>query len=93
MLEGSGTFTVWEHQFGLSLEKGVWCFKGRLGNTDISYDSKHPALLTKEHLFTTLIIEDAHGKVMHNGVKEMFTQIISKYWIIMGQQFVRKVIH
>lgn len=92
-LKESDTFRVWKHQLGLFLEEGVWRCKGRLGNADISYASKYPALLTKEHPVTTLIVEDAHRKVMHNGVKETLTEIRSKYWINKGRQFVRKVIH
>ena len=30
---------------------------------------------------------------MHGGVKEALTEIRSKYWILRGQQFVRKIIH
>jgi len=46
-------------------------------------------LLTKSHHLAVLIIQDAHERVMHNGVKETPTG----YWIIKGRQFVRQVIH
>ena len=75
-LRESDTFNMREHQFGLYLEKGVWHCKGRLGNADIFYDSRYPALLTKEHPYTTLIVEDAHRRVMHNGVKETLTEMV-----------------
>ena len=87
------TFKMWEHQFVLFLDEGVWRCKGRLGNADVSYASRYPALLTKEHPLAILIVKDAHSRVMHNAVKETLTEIRSKYWIIKGRQFVRKIIH
>ena len=30
---------------------------------------------------------------MHGGVKETLTEIRSKYWVVRGRQFVRKIIH
>ena len=78
-------FKIWEHQFGLFLMDGAWRCKGRLGNADISYSTRYPALLMKEHHFTVLIVKDAHRRVMHNGVKETLTEVRSKYWIIKGR--------
>ena len=67
--------------------------KGRLGNADISYSTRYPALLMKDHHFTVLIVKDAHRRVMHSGVKETLTEVRSKYWIIKGRQFVRQIIY
>jgi len=92
-LKTNDMFQTWKHQFGLFLEEGVWRCKGRLGKADMSYASRYPALLPKEHPLSVLIVKDTHWKVMHNGVKETLTQIRSKYWIVKGRQFVRKVIH
>ena len=86
-------FPNWKMQFDLFLEGEVWRCRGRLGNSDIPYTAKHPILLTKSHHLAVLIVQDAHERVMHNGVKETLTEIRSKYWIIKGRQFVRQVIH
>ena len=40
---------------------------------------------------TSLIAKHCHEKVSHNGRKK--TELRSKFWIIRGRQFVRKVIH
>jgi len=53
-------FKTWEHQFGLFLMDGVWRCKGRLGNGDIPYPTRYPALLTKGHHLSILIVKDAH---------------------------------
>jgi hypothetical protein len=54
---------------------------------------KHPAILDAEHSVTSLIVRDSHERVKHNGVKETLTEIRSKFWIVRGRQFVRKLIH
>jgi len=53
-------FPTWQRQFGLFLDEGVWRCKGILGNADIPYSARHPALLHKCHHLTLLIIRDAH---------------------------------
>ena len=45
------------------------------------------------HCMMSLIVMDAHRRVMHNGVKETLTELRSSYWLVRGRQFVRKVIH
>ncbi|XP_065902306.1 uncharacterized protein [Dysidea avara] len=86
-------FPTWRMQFGLFLDGKIWRCKGRLGNADISYNAKHPALLCKQHYFTELVVRDAHERVGHNGVKETLTQIRAKFWIIRGRQFVRHILY
>ena len=87
-------FDVWKKQFGLFLdETGIWRCGWRLGNADIPYGTKHPIILTKQHFLTTLIVRNAHERVMHNGVKDTLTEIRSKFWIIRGRNFVKSIIH
>jgi len=86
-------FNMWQKQFGLFLVEGVWQCKGRIGNADLPCTTRYPVLLPKEHYLATLIVQDAHNRVMHNGVKETLTEIRSKYWVIRGRQFVRRVLH
>ena len=55
-------------QLGLTLDKsGVWRCGGRMLNSNLSLSARGPILL--DHL-TTLIVMDAHGCVMHNGIQE-----------------------
>ena len=86
-------FQVWGRQFDFFLEGGVWRCRGRISNANIPYCTKPPALLCKLHHFTLLIVRDAHERVAHNGVKETLTEIRSKFWIIRGRQFVRRILH
>lgn len=70
----------------------MWC-GGRLQNASMSFSSKHPILLPKKHHLTLLIVQSAHRRVQHNGVRETLVEVRSKYWIIQGRSFVKAVIH
>ncbi len=64
-------FPVWKEQFGLILdEKGVWRCGGRMAKSTLPLTAKNPILLDKEHHLTTLLIIEAHKRVLHNGVRE-----------------------
>ena len=62
-------------------------------NASISFFSKHPILLNKQHVLTTLIVQSAHRRVQHNGLKETLSEVRAKYWIIGGRSLVKAVIH
>ena len=68
-------FSTWEKQFGLFEVDGLLRCKGRLDNADIPYATRHPVLLCKQHHLTLLIVQDAHERVKHNGVKETLMEI------------------
>ena len=87
-------FSTWQWQFGLFLDNnGVWRCGGRLTKADLPFTTKHPLLLDQRHHLTTLIVREAHERVQHNGVKETLTELRSKYWIIRGRSFVRRILH
>lgn len=87
-------FQRWKAQFGLYTdEKNVWRCGGRLTKANLPFTTKHPILLDQDHYLTTLIILECHRKVMHNGVKETLTEMRSKYWLIRGRQFIRKLVY
>ena len=50
-------------------------------------------ILPKNHPFSILIAQDAHHRVLHDGVKETLTEIRGKYWIVGGRSLVRSVVH
>ena len=60
-------------------EKGMWRCGGRLANAQIPYATKFPILLPKSHPIATLIVRQAHNRVLHNGVKETLAETRSKY--------------
>lgn len=93
-LQGNERFRMWKQQFGLFLDElGVWRCGGRLSHADLPQASKHPILLDITHHFTALVVRECHGRVMHNGVKETLNELRSKYWVVRGRSFVRKLLH
>ena len=83
----------WKKQFGLFLDPaGVWRCGRRLLNADVSYTTKHPALLHKDHHLTKLLILRAHERVLHNGVRETLTELRSKYWLVKGRSYTKKIL-
>ena len=67
--------------------------KGRLQNSNLTYESKHPILLPKEHYVTKLIVRDCHKRVLHNGVRETLQELRTRFWIVKGRQLVRQLLH
>lgn len=63
-----------EKQLGLFKdEKGIIRCRGRLGNSQALYDTKFPALLSRNHHVTSLIIRYL---IMHNCLKETLQKFV-----------------
>ena len=59
----------WKSQFQLYLdEQEIWRCWGRLGNTDLPFNTRHPILLPKTHRFTELLLR-SHLRVLHSGAR------------------------
>lgn len=58
---------------------------GRLGNSEFSYDKKHPLLLQSTHRFTKLLFKHEHTKLMHAGPQLLLASIREVYWPIGGR--------
>ena len=87
-------FPLWTQQFGLFKDSdGVWRCGGRLGNSEVPLETKHPVFLDKNHHLTSLIVRDCHTRVKHGGVKATLTELRSRYWIVKGRNLVRKTLH
>ena len=52
---------------------------GRIDNSDLSYDSKHPIILTKNMPVAELIVKDLHVKFGHAGRQFVLTKLREKY--------------
>ncbi len=87
-------FKSLRNQFNLFVdEKGLWRCGGRLANAELPYTTKHPVLLPRSHPLTSLIVQEAHDRVKHDGVKETLTEIRRRSWIVRGRSLVRAIIH
>ncbi|KAL0101900.1 hypothetical protein PUN28_018452 [Cardiocondyla obscurior] len=61
----------------------------RLDNAAIDYECKHSLLLPKDSPITSLIIHDAHLKMLHGGTQLTLSCLRTKYWIMNGRPAVR----
>ncbi len=73
-------------------DQGIIRCKGRLEHSSLPYETKHPALLPKEHRITDLLIWDSHRRVLHNGARETLQQLRTRFWVLRARQKVKKVI-
>lgn len=74
-------------------EKGILRARGRIQNSNLPEDVKHPIILPHKSHLTDLIIDDAHKKTLHGGPQLMLTYLRSKYWIVSAKTLVRKHVH
>ncbi|KHJ89034.1 integrase core domain protein [Oesophagostomum dentatum] len=73
-------------------DQGIWRSRGRLGNSTLNEEAKHPALVVPNTSLARLIIHEAHGDY-HRGVEHTIAAIREHYWIPKLRQQVRKYIN
>lgn len=87
-------FEAWSQEFNLFADcDGLLRCRGRMSHAELPYATKHPILLDGNHRFTTLAIKDCHSRVMHSGVKDILTELRSKFWLVKGRQADNKFPH
>lgn len=64
---------------------------GRIRNSPLPYNKKHPFLLDSNHRFSRLIFENEHIKLFHGGCQLMVSAVREKYWIINARKIARSV--
>ena len=73
-------------------EHGVRRCHGRLISENLPEDTAFPKLLPRNHVFTSLVINSFHEKLMHAGVSHTLAAIRREYWIPQGRSSVRRVL-
>lgn len=72
-------------------ENGVLRVGGRLQQSELPFESKHPIILHSKHHVTTLIIRAIHDETAHGGPQLMITLLRKTYWIIQGKRAVNNM--
>jgi hypothetical protein len=72
-------------------ENGVVRVGGRLQQSDLSYDNKHPILLPRHSILTSLILQNEHQKNLHCGPQLLLAASRTRFWILRGISAARKV--
>lgn len=65
---------------------------GRLSRSSMPEESKHPAILAKDHPVSHLILRSIHSDVGHSGRNHMLSELREKYWIPKAQTAIRKIL-
>lgn len=92
-LEVEGTETSLSRDLGLFKdEDDILRCKGRLKNTDWSFDKRYPVLLPRNTEFTNKIIMKTHYDNKHVGVNHTLSIIRQSYWIPQGKSQVQLIL-
>ena len=80
--------------FGLNpyLDKGVLRVKGRLQESKLTLDEKHPILLPSDHRYVQLLILEQHLQLCHGGVQQTMFSLRDRFWVPRSRQRIRQVI-
>lgn len=66
---------------------------GRLANSDLPFDEKHPIIMPKGHKLSKLLIKEAHLKTLHGGNQATLAYLRAQYWVINAQKTISNTIH
>lgn len=74
-------------------EEGLLRVGGRLKNSVLSFDERHPVILPPESHFSGLIVDALHRRSLHGGVQLTLGLIRQRFWLPRGRLLVRQHIH
>ncbi len=73
-------------------EDGFLRCGGRLRNSDLNFEQKHPILLPTKHRFTDLVVLDCHVKVGHEKIGRTLAEVRAEFWVPRGRQVVKSIV-
>ena len=74
------------------LMEGILCVGGCLQNSPLQDETKHPAILPKDHHISTLIVRYYHSTSGHSGLKHTLSLIREKFWIVHARTLLRRIL-
>lgn len=77
----------------LDIEDDLIRVGGRLQNSDLPYEAKHPILLSKHSQLTILLIYFVHRLHCHPGPQTTQNILHQDYWILSARSIIRKRLH
>lgn len=66
--------------------------KGRLQNSNISDEQKHPIVLPSDNPITTLIFNECHKRMLHYGPQLLLAELRQTYWLIRDRVTARTIV-
>ncbi|XP_026464750.1 uncharacterized protein LOC113376024 [Ctenocephalides felis] len=73
-------------------ENGILRVGGRLKNSNIGYSKRHPIVLPKKHILTTLIAKYEHLRLYHCGSQMLLNTLRNNYWPMGGRNLTRNIV-
>ncbi|XP_060536764.1 uncharacterized protein LOC132708412 [Cylas formicarius] len=73
-------------------EIGLLRVGGRLKNSHLAFNHKHPIVLPSKHHFTRLLIEHYHRKYLHAGTQFILERIREDFWPLNAKNQIRSVL-
>lgn len=74
-------------------ENNIMRIGGRLENSNFSFNKKHPILIQSTHVFTKLLFDFEHKRLMHAGPQLLLASIRELYWPIGGRNLAKVCYH
>ncbi|XP_043650079.1 uncharacterized protein LOC122618022 [Drosophila teissieri] len=71
---------------------GVMRVGGRIEQSTLNYNAKHPILIPKDTPLAGLLVRHFHVSYLHTGVAATFTNLRQQYWILGARNLVRKAV-
>lgn len=74
-------------------KKGLLRVGGRIQNSNLTFENKHPIILPSDSRFTQLLFEREHIRLLHIGPQALLCSIRENYWPLKGKSVARRVTH
>ncbi|XP_011859105.1 PREDICTED: uncharacterized protein LOC105556617 [Vollenhovia emeryi] len=74
-------------------KEGILRVGGRIQNSNLTFENKHPIILPSNSRFTQLLFEREHIRLLHIGPQALLCSIREKYWPLRGKNIARGVTH
>lgn len=73
-------------------DKGIIRVGGRLENSSLPYDTKHPVLLPYSHPVTKLILTQIHIQNLHVGAQTLLAITRQRFWPLRGRRLATSIV-
>lgn len=76
------------------MSEGCICVGGRLKQSSLSHEIKHPIILPRNSHVTNLVVSYYHSKICHQGRNQTQMELRANgFWVIGASKLVAKIIH
>jgi len=73
--------------------EGLLRVGGRMQNSPLIFEGKHPIILSSDSNYTKLLFEAEHRRLLHVGPQALLYSMRENYWPLKGKNIARRVTH